>query len=91
LQAASSFLVSDNQTWIKKNGGIFDVTMGGHHGAEICQLVGLFLLSQLTDVIPIPCIGLYRDDGLAASTATPRQKENMKKKICQIFIRNGFK
>ena len=66
------------------------MTMGGFHGAEICELIGLFLLSQLKDVIPISSIGLYRDDGLAVSTATPRQIENMKKKICQIFNRNGL-
>ena len=69
LQAANSFLFSDNQEWIKKEGGTFDVTMGGYHGAEICDLVGLFLLSQLVDIIPSPHIGLYRDDGLAVSRA----------------------
>ena len=64
--------------------------MGGLHGAEICELVGLYLLSQLTEVMPIHTIGLYRDDGLAVSTATPRQIEILKKKICRIFERNGL-
>lgn len=89
-QATNSFLCSKNQEWIKKNGGVFDITMGGYHGAEICELVGLFLLSQLVQVIPSPHIGLYRDDGLAVSNATPRQIENMKKKICQVFSKNGL-
>ena len=89
-QAAKSFLVSNSHSWIKKNGGIFDVTMGGFHGAEICDLVGLFLLSQLKDIIPISSIGLYRDDGLAVSSATPRQIDIMKKKICQVFARNNL-
>ena len=64
--------------------------MGGYHGAEICELVGLFMLSQLVEVIPAPYIGLYRDDGLAVSPATNRQIEIMKKKICAIFNRNGL-
>ena len=90
LQAANSFLFSDTQAWVKKNGGTFDITMGGFHGAEICNLVGLFLLSQLSEVIPVDSIGLYRDDGLCASSATPRQLEIMKKKICRILNQNGL-
>ena len=77
MQATHSFLFSDSQPWVKKDGGTFDISMGGYHGAEICELVGLFLLSQLTDVIPILFIGLYRDDGLAVSPATKRQNDNM--------------
>ena len=34
--------------WIKKNGGQFDVTMGAYDGAEVCELVGTFLLFQLS-------------------------------------------
>ena len=33
-------------------------------------------------------IGLYLDDGLAAGFQTPRQLENIKKKICKIFKDN---
>ena len=80
IQATStnSFLVSMSQTWTKRNGGKFDVTKGGFHWAEICELIGLFLLSQFEDVIPISSIGLYRDDGLAVSTATPEKYEKEK-------------
>ena len=79
-QAAQTFLFSENEFWIKKS-GTFDVTMGGYHGAEICELVGVYLLSQLSKVLPKEFIGLYRDDGLAASSARPRQVELLKKKI----------
>ena len=79
LQAANSFLCSDGKIWIKKQGGTFDITMGGFHGAEICDLIGLFILSKLKDITPQ--IGLYRDDGLAISSGTGRQIENLKKKI----------
>ena len=90
LQAANSFLFSDNATWIKKQGGIFDITMGSFHGAEICDLVGLYLLSQLVQVLPKGQIGLYRDDGLAVSSASCRQNDIIKKKICKIFEENGL-
>ena len=42
----------------------FHVTMGSYDGAETCQLVGCYLLSQLKQLPGIE-IGLYRDDGLA--------------------------
>ena len=83
-------LYSDKTAWIKKEGGTFDITMGGFHGAEICDLVGLFLLSQLVQVLPQGWIGLFRDDGLAVSSASRRQNELMKKEICRIFEQNGL-
>ena len=36
----------------RKIGSDFDVTMGSFDGAETCELVGLFLLSQLTHYLP---------------------------------------
>ena len=91
LQATQSFLCSNGSTWIKKNGGTFDISMGGYHGAEICDLCGLFLLSQLSEVIPKAYVGLYRDDGMAATPARPRQAEILKKKICKVFSENNLK
>ena len=88
LQAANSFLYSNGDVWIKKQGKTFDVTMGGFHGAEICDLVGLYLLSLIRVIIPD--VGLYRDDGLCVTSATPRQNEIMKKKICKVFESNGL-
>ena len=59
----------------------FDVTMKSFDRAETCELVGLFLLSQLThfDVN----VGLYKDDGLATCTKTPKQVEAIKKRNVQ--------
>ena len=62
--------------------------MGSWDGAELCELIGLFLLSQISHLNLI--VGLYRDDGLAVTDLKPRQAELMKKKLCQIFKENGF-
>ena len=35
------------QPWQKKGGTTFDVTMGSYEAAEICELLGSSLLSQL--------------------------------------------
>ena len=64
--------------------------MGSWDGAEACELVGLFLLSQLSHIKSIQA-GLYRDDGLAACELRPRQTELVKKNICSIFQQNGLK
>ena len=40
--------------------------MGSYDEAEICELVGLYLLNRLSTVIDKSSAGLYRDDGLAA-------------------------
>ena len=45
--ARKSLLFSENDTWIKKNGGLFDVTMCAFNGAEVCELVGTYLLSLI--------------------------------------------
>ena len=42
----------------------FDVPMGCYDGAEICELVGIFILNKLSNNIDKKSIGLYRDDGL---------------------------
>ena len=39
--------------------------MGSYDGAEICKIVGLYILSILGKVHGIQNVGLYRDDGLA--------------------------
>ena len=45
--------------------------MGSFDGAEVCDLVGLFVLSKLQP-LGLSSVGLYRDDGLAVSDKTPR-------------------
>jgi hypothetical protein len=84
-----SLLYNINNTWRKKNTTNFDVTMGSFDGAETCELIGLFMLSQLQD-LGIN-VGLYRDDGLAVCDKTPRQIEQIKKKMCHIFSSQKLK
>ena len=87
--AKNSILIHKQQPWQKKGNTAFDVTMGSFDGAETCELVGTFLLSQLQH-LDIN-VGLYRDDGLAITNASPRDTENIKKEICRIFNSNGLR
>ena len=63
--ARKSMLFNKQQTWIKKESGLFDVTVGAHDGAEVCELTGIFIPYQLSCIYNKNSIGLYRDDGLA--------------------------
>ena len=60
-----SLLFNNGETWKKKvSDSPFDVTMGSYDGAEICELVDIYILSHLTTFIGKNDVGLYRDDGL---------------------------
>ena len=90
--ARKSLLFQDGDVWVKKNGSLFDVTMGSFDGAEVCDLIGLFLLSELKQKFSALDLGLYRDDGLGAYDNLPGpETERLKKKIVQLFSANGLK
>ena len=89
LHAKKSILYNSDNPWCKKGNTNFDVTMGSFDGAETCELIGLYILSQLQH-LDIN-VGLYRDDGLATCDKTPRQIEQIKKEICRIFTNNKLK
>ena len=83
MAARKAFLYLDGEPWTKKGEDIFDVGMGFFDGAEICEMVGLFLLEELQE-LGIN-VGIYRDDGLGVCDLTPRGVEKMKKKMSAIF------
>ncbi len=91
FQARKSLLFDETHVWIKKKGGFFDVTMGAFDEAEICELVGTFLLNKIAEKYPKENTGLYRDDGLAAfkNTSGP-QNERIKKDFQRIFKDHGL-
>ena len=85
MNASKSFLFNNSEPWIKKNNPQFDVTMGAYDGAEVCELVGLFILSRLEDVIPQQHLGIYRDDGLAVVQGSGPELERLRKRVFNIF------
>ena len=70
-----SLLFHDGLPWVKRDSpNAFDVTMGSCDGAEICELVGLFVLSKLKDTFGNN-IGLYSEDGLVFLNITAQAKQ----------------
>ena len=60
--------------------------MGSFDGAEVCKLVGLFLLHQLSEIFGKNNVGLYRDEYLAIFRNTPGLEADKKRKVVtQLF------
>ena len=47
---------------MKKQSCLFDVTMGAYDGAEICELLGTYMLSLISEEYNRKDFGLYRDE-----------------------------
>jgi len=47
--ARRSFLYFQNEPWMKSKSEDFDVPMGSNDGAEVCELIGIYLLHKITD------------------------------------------
>ena len=75
-----------SHTWIKKQGGLFDVSMGAYDGAEVCELVRTYMLNLLSKKFNKNNVGLYCDDRLAVvKNKSGRQSEQVKKNIQKLF------
>ena len=60
INSRKSLLFANNEHWVKKTGDQnFDVTMGSFDGAELCELVGLYILHRLSEKYGIDTLGLY--------------------------------
>ena len=77
---------------VKKNGNpLFDVTMGSFDGAEVCELVGLYLLNKIKPLLGSNNVGLYRDDGLAkVHKANGPKVGRLRKDIISLFKDEGL-
>ena len=66
--------------------------MGSYDGAEICELVGLYLLNKLSTVIDRSSIGLlYRDGGFAAiNNAIGPKLDRIREHIIALFKDEGL-
>ena len=68
--------------------------MESYDGAEICKLVGIYLLSLLPNIIDknssVYC--LYRDEGLILlRNVNGKKMDRVRKNVIKIFKKVGFK
>ena len=64
LHSHKALLFNTNDAWVIKENPDFNVTTGSCDGAEVCELVRLYILDILTEEFGHDKIGLYRDDRL---------------------------
>ena len=69
----------------------FGVTMGSFDGAEVCELVGLYLLSLLCKHFNKDQTGLYRYYGLAVRKLSGPQADRARNDLCDIFRSCGLR
>ena len=83
----------NGEPWTK-NSTNFDVTMGSLDGAEISELIGLFMLSEIKKIDGLnQCNnGMYRDDGLILLEKCPGLKrDRIIKNLHKLFKDHGLK
>ena len=86
LHAQKSLLFNKNKALVKKENPDFDATMGSSDGAEVCELVGLYLLDILKKVFSDSKTALYREDGLRCfQNLSAAESKEIKKKLCKVF------
>ena len=84
-----SLLYHNDDPWVKKDTSVeFDVTMGSYDGAEVCEIVGLFILDMLSKLFEKNSIGLYRDNGLSFLQTITAIRVIKFEKISRNYLKN---
>ena len=90
--ARKSLVFDKDNVQVNKDNPEFDVTMGSHDSAELCELVGLYLLDLLTKEFGKQNIGLHRDDVSSCfENISGPDSEKIKKKLFKIFKSNRLR
>ena len=90
FHSRKSLLFHEREAWLKKGNKLFDVTRGAYDGAEVCELVGCFLLHKLSRKYNKDEVGLYRDDGLGVFRGSAQQNDSIRKDFVKIFKTQGL-
>ena len=95
MKCRRTLLYKDEQQWMKKsneNEDDFGISMGSLDSAQASDMVGLFILHELTALVLIEDIGLYRDDGLLVIRNGTRYKcDKVRRFINRVFNRLDLK
>ena len=84
-------MFNNEKVWMKGEGNLFDVTMGAYNGAEVYELVGIFMLYKISQKYNKNDAGLFRDDGLAIfKNISGPKSEGIKKNFQSLFKKYGL-
>ena len=87
MQPRKALLFHDGIPWVKQSDNEdFDMPTSSYGGTEVCQLVSVFLLNNLSHVIDKTSVALYRDDGLGVfKSHSGPETERKRKEIIKTF------
>ena len=92
MHSRKTLIFKDEIPWVKNNGDpLFDVPMGAMDGAEIAELVGLYLHNEMKGFINKEDGGLYMDDFIAVLRGSKQTIERTRKELVKLFADNGLK
>ena len=79
INARKTFLFYKGEAWVKKcdNNTNFDVPQGCLDGAEVSELVGLYMLNILSQKLDKELFGIYRDDFLTGFPTRPPDRPGL--------------
>ena len=76
---------------MKRERNLFDFIMGTYDGAEVCKLVGIFMLNKISEKYNKNDAGLYRNDGLAVfKNINSPESEGIKRNFQSLFEKYGL-
>lgn len=63
----------------------FDVSHGSFDSAEVLELMGLYILNKINEIVHIDSHGLYRDNRLMIVTGNRRVNNRFRKQLFKLF------
>ena len=92
MHSRKTHLFWEDRTWLKKEANEdFDILMGCYDGAEICELVGIYIQNKFCKLMNKKDFGFYRDDGLGILRNTSGlEADQTCKSIIKIFKECGL-
>ena len=92
MQEEQSYATTKETLGPKNSKDQFHVSIEANDGAEICELVGLYVLTEIHKNIDFTSVVIYRDDGLAViQSAFGSSFDRYGKKLITIFLDNELK
>ena len=87
MQSRKTLLFSEKVPQVKKEiDEDFDVPMGCYNDAEVCDIVGSYILNLLCNILDKDLVGLYRDNDLAiVRNLSGPEIERKRKAIIKLF------
>ena len=84
-------MFSNEKPCMKREGNIFNATMGAYHGTEVCELGGIFMLNKISGKYHKNHIGIYRDEDLAVfKNISGPESQRIKKNFQSLFKKYGL-